>query len=497
MSDPLVVPLSATDANLPGIAIAVDGDFRVRAASLAAAALFPPDAPLIGSDLRECVAERSRGQIEGLPIFLRHSKQSSVVLDLILTRGSGFPEMNVRLAVAPTNEEGAGAGTGLLFLGVDVGDLAPKVEANGAPPRIVAVSRFAGGVAHDFNNVLQTVLGRATLLRHRGLGAEAREHLDELIVAAQKAQRLVQQLLSFGRQQTPSPVRLGFDAIVRRVAESATESLPPQIEVVVDCGAPNVDVVVDLSHLEQVVGAIVENAVDAMSGRGTLTIRTELISRDDAMARDQSFVPAGMYACLSISDTGTGIDDAVLPHIFEPFFTTKEPARSSGMGLAEAYGVVKQSGGFILVDTVKGKGTRLRILFPPALAPVGMDDTNRTVLVVDDDDSVRKVVVTALRQSGFHVLDASSSAEAFLRCELHPANIDLLLSDLTLAGVPGPVLAARLRRQYPRMRVLIMSGSVPDAASRVGGEATIAKPFSIEELLSAVRDALASPERQA
>lgn len=225
--------------------------------------------------------------------------------------------------------------------------------------------RFAGGIAHDLNGMLQVIHGRATMLRMSDLGEKAADHVNELLEATQRAERLVQQVLASSRQQGRSPVRIALDDLVGRCAAAATRPLAGSTEVRVEAGAGDTEVLVDLAQMECVLVQLVAHAAHAMHGSGCLTIQTALVGWNDEMRRHQPFVPVGEYACITVTDTGTGIEPAMLPFIFEPFFTRADPSRLPGTRLAEAYGIVRQSGGYMLVDSEVGKGTRVRVMLRP------------------------------------------------------------------------------------------------------------------------------------
>ena len=225
--------------------------------------------------------------------------------------------------------------------------------------------RFAGGIAHDLNGTLQVILGRAAMLRMSDLDERAAEHVNELLGAAQRAERLVQQVLASSPQQVRSPVRIALDDLVGRCAAAATRSLAGSIEVRVEAGAGDTEVLIDLSQMECALVQLVAYAAHAMHGSGRLTIQTALVGWNDEMRQHQPFVPVGEYACITVTDTGAGIEPAMLPFIFEPFFTTADPSRLWGSRLAEAYGIVRQSAGYMLVDSEVGKGTRVRVMLRP------------------------------------------------------------------------------------------------------------------------------------
>jgi nitrogen-specific signal transduction histidine kinase len=369
--------------------------------------------------------------------------------------------------------------------------------------RILAVGRLAGGMAHDFNNLFQVILGRASLLAELlPPEGEAMEHLSEIMASGRRAQTLIHELMSFGRQVPGSPRLVTVDDAVRSVTRTIEARNESHIALSVSLHADAAAVLIDPTQLEGVLLRLVANARDAMARGGTLTIATTVIALDDERLALHPFVTRGRFASITITDTGHGMDDTTLARIFEPFYTTKESDSASGLGLPAAYGIVKQAGGFMLVESEPGVGSRFEILLPLALATVtqtapegdtaipvpSQTHSGRTILVVEDADGVRKLVVNLLRADGHNVLEARDSAEAHFRCELHSAEIDLLVTDVSLPGKSGVELADELRPQYARLRVLYLSGdehSLPP--EQAGVTACLEKPFGLTVLRERVR----------
>jgi signal transduction histidine kinase/CheY-like chemotaxis protein len=471
---------------LASASVVLDEKFTVVAANRLACALFNRGAELLGTDLRQrLIAPASLEQLAAASA--REPGARTVSLPLAANEKGPARFTAVTLA-------GESGRSNLLLIATNDSNQ-DDPAATGPAPRMVAVSRLAGGMAHDFNNVLQTILGRATLLEEFVSDGEAGEHLGELSRAAQRAQRLVQQLLTFGRQQTSAPIRMGFDALVARSATAATSGLPHSIDLEIAHDAAGIDIAIDPVQFDRVIAQVVANAEQAMNGVGRLRVCTSVVARDDAMAHTLPFVGEGRYACVSLIDTGPGIDPALLPFIFEPFFTTKKPSHA-GMGLAEAYGIVKQSNGFILVDKAPESGARVRILFPLLAAPVmdqAMAGTRMpSVLVVEDDRVLGSAIAEIMLRDNYQVLEANSSAEAFLRAELHSGSIDLLITDLALGDVGGSELAMRLRVLYPNIRVVFVDGDVTDMNTLQPGEAMLDESFTPDALRRVARRLLAA-----
>ena len=377
--------------------------------------------------------------------------------------------------------------------------------------KMQAVGQLAGGVAHDFNNLLTAMIGFCDLLLQR------HSHTDEsfgdimqIKQSANRASNLVRQLLAFSRRQTLQPrvislteVLADLSAMLRRVLGD-TVSL--RMVHVRDLGA----VRVDQTQLEQVVINLAVNARDAMSGNGALLIQTSNAHLDAPLRRDAETIPAGDYVRIEVADTGTGIAPEHLARIFEPFFTTKPLGVGTGLGLSTVFGIVKQTGGFLFVDSKLGEGTAFTIYFPQVAQPadqasaaaeaeVAPDTTGSgTILLVEDEDPVRMFGARALRSKGYEVLEAASGEEAVDLVADPAVRIDLLLTDVMMPGMGGPDLVRVLRADRPRLRVICMSGHAEHAFRREIGDATdihlVAKPFSLAQLATKVKEVLATPD---
>ena len=360
--------------------------------------------------------------------------------------------------------------------------------------RMESVGRLAGGIAHDFNNMLSVVLGFTDLARGRiPAGHPAAADLDEVTKSAERASLLTKQLLAFGKQQAIHGMAIDVNEVVRGLERTLRQVAGDRVQVEI-CLSPGQSVVsADPGQLEQVLLNLVANARDAMRSGGVLRIATgEEVLDDEAGHREA--LPAGRYAALSIRDTGTGMDRATLERIFEPFFTTKRPGSGTGLGLATVYGIVRQTGGAVQVESAPGKGSEFRVLLPrtdrptprsvqPLSRPAAAKRHAR-VLVVEDRVNLRILVERCLREAGYDVVAAESGAgmaEAALKA-------DVLLTDVALRGPSGPEIAAELRRRAPRLRVIYMTGHDPEAARALKPSGRLLpKPFKPEQLLEAVR----------
>jgi PAS domain S-box-containing protein len=371
--------------------------------------------------------------------------------------------------------------------------------------KMEAIGRLAGGIAHDFNNLLSVVLSYSELLlRDLGPADPMRADIEQISRAGQRASELTHQLLAFSRRQVlqpkvldPNEVIAGMTAMLRRVVGEDIE--------VVFLPTPNIgQVFVDPGQMEQVLLNLVVNARDAMPRGGTLTIEATSIEIDSAGAAEQLDIAPGRYVMLAVTDTGMGMDRATQARIFEPFFTTKPKGKGTGLGLSTAFGIVKQSGGQIHVESEPGKGTGFRIYLPRTDASPKAADEGRatphklrgdeTILLVDDDEQVRHVAVAILRRQGYNVLEAATPGDALLICEQFEGRIHLLVTDVVMPRMSGRQLWERLAPLEPDMKVLFMSGYADDAIVSYGvlssELAFVQKPLVPAQLLTKVRSVL-------
>jgi len=372
--------------------------------------------------------------------------------------------------------------------------------------KMESVGRLAGGVAHDFNNLLTAMLGYATL----ALGAippdnPARLHVHQVQRAANRAASLTHQLLAFARRQIIEPRVTNLNHLILDMDKMLRRLIGEDIELLTLVARDLWAVKVDPSQIEQVLVNLAVNARDAMSEGGRLTIETANVTLGSDYARSHAEVSPGEYVMLAVSDTGLGMTEEVKAHLFEPFFTTKEQGKGTGLGLATCYGLVKQSGGHIWVYSEVGKGTTFKIYLPrveeavsglpqhEAAAPPRRG--TETVLLVEDEPSVREVAAHVLRDQGYRVLEAANGDEAFrLAQEYANQEIHLLLADVVLPQMGGRELADRLKALRPDIKVLFISGYTDNAIVHHGaleaGVAFLQKPFSPTALARKVREVL-------
>ncbi len=375
--------------------------------------------------------------------------------------------------------------------------------------KMEAVGRLAGGVAHDFNNLLMVIRGHAALsLRNVSVDSSLRRELDEILQATDRASSFTRQLLAFSRKQVLQPRVLDLNALTSQVAGMLPPVLGDDIQLTIDLDPNLGHVKADPALLEQVIMNLVFNARDAMADGGKLTIRSLNIELNQDSLPAHPGAHAGSYIVLAISDSGHGMSEETQSHIFEPFFTTKDRGKGTGLGLATVYGTVNQSGGFISVSSKIGIGTEIKIFLPRADEPIEVSELpeapvqtrkgDETILVVEDDDAVRRMTREFLKIGGYTVLEARSGADAIQFMERREQRIDLVLTDVLMPGMKGRELVERLAKLRSGLRVLYMSAYTEDAAINIGvlspGTAFIEKPFSPDELAHKVREVLSASE---
>ena len=368
--------------------------------------------------------------------------------------------------------------------------------------KMEAVGRLAGGIAHDFNNKLGVVMSYCDLvLRELGPDPFARPAIQEILRAAEDAAVLTNQLLTFSRKQPVQPKVLNLNAMVRRLRGPLGRLLGEDVALSAQLASGLGNVLVDPTHMEQVILNLAVNARDAMPEGGELTVATANVDTADPAADPGEPPVARPYVVLTVADTGSGMDARTLEHIFDPFFTTKEVGQGTGLGLSTVYGIVAQAKGDIEVASEPGRGTSFRISLPRVdaaveddrgdLAEVPLPRGTETILVVEDDDQVRQVVVLVLHQCGYTVLHAANHQQALPLAEHYQGRIDLLVTDVVMPGMSGPELARRVRAVRPRIGVLYVSGHASDAMTSYGMDIAevnlLRKPFAPAVLAKEVR----------
>jgi two-component system, cell cycle sensor histidine kinase and response regulator CckA len=361
--------------------------------------------------------------------------------------------------------------------------------------RLDSIGQLAGGIAHDFNNLMQPILGNADLILK---GADATQAASEIRLAAERGADLTGQLLAFGRRQPFRPQPVDLNDLVGTFGELLRRMLPGPILVELDLHANAGTICAERSQVEQVLMNLGINARDAMPRGGRLTIATRSVEVDQEFQRRHPEANAERYGEIRITDTGTGMDERIRNHLFEPFFTTKGPGEGTGLGLAVVYGILQRHDGLIEVDSRPGAGTTFRVYLPAANAPAdgprapvpiaqAPPGARETVLVVEDDEAVRRVTGRLLESAGYRVLSAPDAEVALQLFEAHRNEIAAVLTDVVMPGCGGPELVQRLRPQVPHLRVLYVTGYASESAGDLGDAAVLQKPFGADELLSAMR----------
>ncbi|HSG82195.1 MAG TPA: PAS domain S-box protein [Gemmatimonadota bacterium] len=374
--------------------------------------------------------------------------------------------------------------------------------------KMEAIGQLAGGVAHDFNNVLTVILSNAELLL-RGLGPEdpRRAELSDIREAAQRAASLTRQLLAFSRKQVLKPRVLNLNDVVSSIEKMLGRLIGEDIELVTMLDSELWSIEADPGQIEQIIMNLAVNARDAMPEGGRLSIETGNLEIDERFARAHYPITPGHYAMLVVCDTGEGMDAETRSRIFEPFFTTKQMGKGTGLGLSTVYGIVKQSGGFIWAYSEPGLGTTFKIYFPQVVQAAAaferregvsaLEHAAETVLLVEDEASVRSLARRILREEGYVVLEAQSAVEALKVSLAHAGPIQLLLTDLVMPELNGRDLAEKLAARREDMRILFMSGYTDHAVFRDGDKQLddnfLQKPFTPESLVRKVREVLDAP----
>ncbi|HYU42690.1 MAG TPA: response regulator [Vicinamibacteria bacterium] len=366
--------------------------------------------------------------------------------------------------------------------------------------KMEAVGQLAGGVAHDFNNLLGVIDGYASLLAKDLAGNEkAQRRVEEIRKAAERAAGLTRQLLAFSRKQVLQPEVLDLNAVLARMEDMLRRVISESIQIVVVSSEGLGHIRADPGQLEQVILNLAVNARDAMPGGGRLVLETANAELDEAYARTHPEVSPGAHAMLAVSDTGSGMDPATLARIFEPFFTTKEEGKGTGLGLSTVYGIVKQSGGHVTVYSEPGRGTTFKVYLPrvnaatdaPAPPPPRAEGGSETILLVEDESSLRTMIEEMLTEEGYTLLACDTVEKAIATAREHPGPIHLLLTDVVMPRMSGRDLATAVEAVRPEIPVAYMSGYTHESLGRDSqidpGTHFIQKPFTAAGLLAKLR----------
>ena len=482
-----------------GVAFA-DGSGKLIDANPAFAKFFGVSGDLSGRNFGALV--ESADQIRIAELIAQAARGTNNVASAEL-RAAGHEERSAELFASPVS-----GGRVILYL-VDVSEQKALETKFAQSQKMQAVGQLAGGVAHDFNNLLTVIIGNSEflLMRHQA-GDPSFKEINEIHQNALRAATLVGQLLAFSRKQTMQPRILAVRDVVGELALMLRRLLREGVDLKLEHGSDVWPVHADEAQLSNAIINLVVNARDAMPKGGTVTIRTsnEVVTTPATLGT--AIMPAGEYVCIEVSDTGIGIAKEHLGKIFDPFFTTKPIGQGTGLGLATVYGIVKQSGGFITVDSELGKGTAFRIFLPrhrideSAPAPgeierAGPRDVTGqdTILLVEDEEAVRSFAARALKLRGYSVLEAAGGEEALAMVQNAKAPIHLLITDVVMPNMDGPTLVRAVKRIRPEMAVIFMSGYAEEAFRRNDEKAEdlhfLPKPFGLKQLAAKVKEVLA------
>ncbi|HEX5137628.1 MAG TPA: ATP-binding protein [Planctomycetota bacterium] len=486
-------------------AILVEREGVVVFANAAAGALLAASDPgaLVGKRFLDLCPPDTRTEVEAR---LRdvHDGRSAAPREQRLARLDGSA-LHVEIAATRFVHDGGAAS---LLLVRDISARLLLEEQLRRSQKLEAVGQLAGGVAHDFNNLLTVILGYCQLLRAESKGTNPfLQELEEIQRAAESAARLTSQLLAFSRKQVTQPTLVDLNETLTGLDRMLRRLLREDIEL---CTAPGEGVAyvrIDPGHLEQLIVNLVVNARDAMPDGGRLTLETADAMLDDAYAATHEGVRPGRYSMFAITDTGIGMDAETRRRMFEPFFTTKGPGRGTGLGLSTVYGIVKQAGGHIWLYSEPGRGTTFKIYLPaatrspratvPPLVAESAPGGSETILLVEDEDAVRKLALQALRSRGYEVIETRNGQEALAIAARGRGTIGLVVSDVVMPQMGGPDLVARLKATQPGLRAILMSGyadnAMKEANLRTDDVAFLGKPFTLDALVRKVREVLDTP----
>lgn len=454
-----------------------------------------PASDLIGRRMHDCYPGiEQTAMFEVLSRVMQSRKPEQFLSEFLYPDGSqGWFE----LLIEPVPD-------GVCVLSLDVSDKQRAQAQLRQAQKMEAVGRLAGGIAHDFNNVLTAMLGYCDLVLARaGTDVELTSDLMEIRKAGERAERLTRQLLAFSRKQLVVPAVIDLNAVVLDVHAMLTRVIGDNIRLVIEPALHLRHTKADPGQVEQILMNLVVNARDAMAMGGMIRIATANVTLDRRFVLTHPGSVEGEYVALSVEDSGPGIPPEILAHVFEPFFTTKGPGKGTGLGLPTVYAIVKQSGGYVAIDTAVGIGTTITTYLPvchepltdapPRQAPQPVSGTE-TVLVVEDDDATRELMRKALAPQGYTVVEARDVWEALTLARSRASRIDLLLTDIVLPEMNGPELAQHMVSMHPGVRVLYLSGFPQASALGVqvisGHVSFLPKPFTPGTLLAGVRDAL-------
>ncbi len=457
----------------------------------------------------ELIAKESREEFEKALVRVRNNRSEIAPVDALLNADG---EQAVRLFFS-SSEKIEGSSESVIVYALDMTEYRRLQEQITQGAKMQAVGQLAGGVAHDFNNVLTAIIGFSDLLllKHKPSDPSFADIMS-IKQSANRAAGLVRQLLAFSRRQTLRPQVLEVPTHVDDLTVLLNRLIGEKSSLDVSHGRDVWPVRVDLVQLEQVIINLVVNARDAMPEGGNISLRTRNVPEAEAAAFSYRGMPAADYVLIEVEDTGTGIPDEVMEKIFEPFFTTKEQNKGTGLGLSMVYGIIKQTGGFIYADTEMGEGTTFRIFLPRHIPTendikviTGQHEVkdltgNERILLVEDEESVRAFSARALQATGYEVFEADGGEEALEILDELDNRIDLLVSDVEMPEMDGPALLAEVRKRLPQVKVIFVSGyaqeSIRNELADDRSVEFLAKPYTLNQINSKVKEVLSGVENE-
>jgi len=502
------------------------GEYRSRLASI----IDSSEDAILSKDLKGTITSWNKGaeriygytpeEVVGKPIFLLAPGDGSNEIQKILQRialGERIEHhesmrltkdgrhLDMSLSVSPLRNA-IGEVVGASVIARDVTAQKRADSQLRQAQKMEAIGRLAGGVAHDFNNILAIITSCTEFLRDRiDPAAEPSVYVENIRKATERGTSLTKQMLAFSRTSAIQPQILDLNHRLREISKLLRPLLGDDVEILIVPRSPAAIIEADPGQLDQIVVNLAVNARDAMPSGGKFILETGAVKFDDPFAAQQQAMAAGKYILLAVSDTGNGMDEATLSRIFEPFFTTKEAGKGTGLGLSTVYGIVKQSAGHILVYSEPGRGTTFKIYLPsaehklgiesrPEVETVNLKQRRSTILLVEDDEIMRSLTRQLLQEQGYTVFEADDGKSALEWIESHSSRIDLLLTDVVMRRMSGPELAERLNSSHPTLKVVYMSGYTGELMANrevlKAGVTLLEKPFTRTALLKAVHATL-------
>ncbi|HEY3617352.1 MAG TPA: PAS domain S-box protein [Candidatus Sulfotelmatobacter sp.] len=457
-------------------------------------------AEMIGRPISVLAPKERADEISNILEKIRQGERVEYFESIRVTKDGRY--LHVSISVSPIHDaEGKVVGASTIARNITA---QKKIEDQlRQSQKMEAIGRLAGGVAHDFNNLLGIISACSELLRHR-VADDNLEYLDHIREASKRGAALTRQLLAFSRRQPAQTQLLDLNERLQELSKLLRPLLGDDVEIVLLPRSESAIIEADPGQLDQIVMNLAVNARDAMPRGGKLVVETGEFSVDESFAREHPEMAAGRYVMLAVSDSGIGMDEATRSRAFEPFFTTKETSKGTGLGLATVYGIVKQSGGHILVYSEPGMGTTFKIYFPSAAYKLGTESETQAeslpprregvrILLAEDDPVMRRLTRKMLEEHGYEVLEAEDGKSALEAIAANHAAIDLVLTDIIMKGMNGPELVLRLIESHPEMKVVYMSGYTGELVANQGvdsGIRLLEKPFTRVDLLKTVDAAL-------